>query len=437
MVIRNILEQNQYDYSSLENNSSQIVQERKLDLSTRSKKAEEGLNIKSVSKELGIPQGVITQMADQDWITLEKKGKKTWVRPSDFHFLENISILHQNGIDLEEQMLFFNSIQGIVEKRVQLELELLIKLLINEPNKNFAQNIAIEENIVQKFINKIRERRLQQYFEAHAEVMDNAYCASVDEGFALQAEEIMEDLQTLEASIDKRIPDVQKLIWLSTGYSCIGDLKRSLEFLNKALKIAPDNLEAKVKVIWYKRFAKRRQDVERLKARLIELVHMNPKHTLGHVFLVDWFVLDALSSDSASDIFESMKRCLDEIQKMECAHPQNPHDWALVQYTKGRVYATFPLLRDKYIDRGILSFEELLKSRAGLDKYYAGSMPFFPKWLWPNLLYTLGISYLKVKRYSEAWRVFKMAKGFKVAFPFQERLEKGMEDAKKGIGSGQ
>ncbi len=222
-----------------------------------------------------------------------------------------------------------------------MELETLINVLIKKPNKDFAQSLAIEEQVVQKFINKIRERRLQQYFKSYAEVMDNAL-SSVDEGFALPAEEIIEDLQALEASIDRRFPDIQKLIWLSTGYSCIGDLKLSLGFLDKALKIAPDNLDAKVKKIWYKRFAERRQDVKRLKSQLIKIVRENPKHTLGHVFLVDWFVLETLASDNTHSILGSMQLCLDEIRKMEQSNPQNPHDWALVQYTKGRVYTTFP-----------------------------------------------------------------------------------------------
>ncbi len=46
-------------------------------------------------------------------------------------------------------------------------------------------------------------------------------------------------------------------------------------------------------------------------------------------------------------------------------------------------------------------------------------MPFFPKWLWPNLLFILGISYLKVERFSEAKRVFKMAKTLMSHFLFR------------------
>jgi tetratricopeptide (TPR) repeat protein len=266
--------------------------------------------------------------------------------------------------------------------------------------------------------------------------MDNAYCASADEGFALPVEEIIGDLQPLEASIDERFPDVQRLNWLSTGYSCIGDLKRSLQFLRRSLKIAPDNLEAKAKMIWYKRFAKRRQDVKRLKEELIELVRTNPRFAPGHVFLVDWCVLEAFASDSASEILKNIKLCLDEIGNMERANPQNPHEWALVQYTKGRVYATFPLLSDDYVDKGILAFEALLESRPELDKYYADSMPFFPKWLWPNILYVLGVSYLKVGCFSEAKRVFEMARVFNMAFPFRDRLEKGLADADKGLAQG-
>ena len=264
--------------------------------------------------------------------------------------------------------------------------------------------------------------------------MDNAYFASADEGFALPAEEIKEDLESLEASMGEAFQTVQDLIWMSTGYSCVGNLKRSLECLHQALKMEPDNLDAKVKMIWYKRFTQRRQDVKRLRKQLINIVRANPKHTLGHVFLVDWFVLDALSSDSASGIIESIKLCLDEIQKMEQAIPQNPHDWALVQYTKGKVYTTFPLLQDEYIERGILSFEKLLERRSELEKYYSNTMPFFPKWLWPNLLYVLGAAYLKLKQFSKARQVFKKARSYNVAFPFQERLDKGMADAEKGLG---
>jgi DNA-binding transcriptional MerR regulator len=190
MVIRNILEQNEYDYTRIVPTFSQIEKEKKPVSSAGSKEADSGLSLNSVNTELSISPDLVKQMANH----------KTWIRTSDFKFLENISTLQQNGVSLEEQMLFFNSMQDIIEKGVELEIETLIKLLIKNPNKNFTQSLEIEKQVVQKFIGKIRERRLQQYFKAYADVMDNSYRASVDEGFALPTEEIMEDLQTLESS---------------------------------------------------------------------------------------------------------------------------------------------------------------------------------------------------------------------------------------------
>ncbi len=49
---------------------------------------------------------MIVQMDNQNWIALGKKGNKTWIKKSDFEFLEKISILHQNGVSLEKQMIF-------------------------------------------------------------------------------------------------------------------------------------------------------------------------------------------------------------------------------------------------------------------------------------------------------------------------------------------
>jgi DNA-binding transcriptional MerR regulator len=434
MVIRNILEQNEYDYSSLAKSAAHEIIEEGSHPTTATSKVEADLSIDAVSNNLGIPQETISLMAGNKWIKLDKKGKESRIRPSDFEFLEQVSTLHKNGVDFSEQMRFFESIQDIIEKGVEQELEILIKSLIKKPNQYFNDTLAVEGQVVQHFINKIRERCLQEYFQTYTELMDNAYFASVDEGFALPAEEIEEDLESLGASMGEAVPDVQRLVWMSTGYSCVGDLKHSLDCLHQALKMEPDHLEAKVKMIWYKRFTQRRQDVKRLRKQLIDLVRANTKHTLGHVFLVDWFVLDALASDSASGIIESIKLCLDEIQKMEQAIPQNLHDWALVQYTKGRVYTTFPLLQDEYIEKGVVTFETLLERSSELEKYYSNTMPFFPKWLWPNVLYVLGTSYLKLKRFSEARQVFKKARSYKVAFPFRERLKKGLADAEKGLG---
>jgi tetratricopeptide (TPR) repeat protein len=435
MVIRKILEQNEYDYSSLGIDSRQyIVEDSHPNSGLQKTETDVDLSLDAVCDNLGISSKTISLMAGHKWLKLENKGKQAKIRSSDFEFLKQISFLNNNGLDFSKQIHFFESIQDIIEKGVEKELEILIKELIKTPNKYFNESLSVEGRVVQKFINKIRERRLQEYFQTYAELMDNAYFASADEGFALPSEEIEEDLESLEATINETFPNVQKLIWLSTGYSCIGDLKRSLKCLHKALRMAPENLEVKVKMIWYKRFSKRTQDVNRLKKQLIDLVDENPKHTLGHVFLVDWFVLDAQSSNTASGMIEGIKLCLNEIQKMEQAIPQNLHDWALVQYIKGRVYTTFPLLQNEYIEKGILCLEKVLERRSELEKYYSETMPFFPKWLWPNLLYVLGTSYLKVKRFSEAKRVFTKARSYNVSFPFKERLENGLEDAENGLG---
>ena len=433
MVIRNILEQNGYDYSSLAKRAARGVIAEDWNSNAGSLDREGDLNVKAVSNKLAIPRKTISHMAGHKWISLRRKGKESRIGSSDVEFLEKVSNLHRSGVSFDEQLHFFESIQDIIEKGVEQELEILIKSLIKTPNKYFSESLAVEGQVVQIFINKIRKRRLQDYFKTFAEVIDNAYFASADEGFALPIEEIKEDLETIEASMIKSQPDVKKLIWMSTGYSCVGDLKRSIECLHEALKAEPDNLDAKAKMIWYRRFTQQPKDVKQLRDQLEELVRSNPKHTLGHVFLVDWLVLDALSSDSASDIIESIKHCLDEIEKMESTSPPNPHDYALVQYQKGKVYTSLPLLQDEYIEKGIVSFETIMERRSELEQYYSNTMPFFPKWLWPNLFYVLGTSYLKVKRFSEAKQVFKKAQSYNVAFPFRERLEKGLEDAEKGM----
>ena len=91
MVIRNILEQNEYDYTSIVNNISQIKKEKKPISFAGAKEADSGLSLNSASTELSISPDLIKQMANQEWIKLGKKENKTWIRTSDFKFLENIS----------------------------------------------------------------------------------------------------------------------------------------------------------------------------------------------------------------------------------------------------------------------------------------------------------------------------------------------------------
>jgi hypothetical protein len=83
--------------------------------------------------------------------------------------------------------------------------------------------------------------------------------------------------------------------------------------------------------------------------------------------------------------------------------------------------------------QGILSFEEILGRRSEIDRYYAGRMPFFPKWLWPNLLYFHGLAKLETERYSEAAGSFREALRFRVSPLFRKRVASGLKAAEEAL----
>jgi hypothetical protein len=163
-------------------------------------------------------------------------------------------------------------------------------------------------------------------------------------------------------------------------------------------------------------------------------VEDNPDDVAGQVFLSLWYAFD---STEAADTFEGLRLInlsLKEIRSAESLTPPELHDWVLVHYAKGLIY-TYVLAGLGERDQGIHSFEEILARRSEIDRYYAGRMPFFPKWLWPNLLYFHGLAKLEAQCCSEAAGSFREALNFKVSPLFRKRVASGLKAAKAGLES--
>jgi hypothetical protein len=107
------------------------------------------------------------------------------------------------------------------------------------------------------------------------------------------------------------------------------------------------------------------------------------------------------------------------------------HHWVLLHHSKGLIY-TYILDGLHEVEKGIKAFEAILSRRPRLEAYYTKRLPFFPKWLWPNIFYFLGLARVKTGRFAEATDAFNEANKFKVSFLFKKRVEAGLISAQEG-----
>jgi DNA-binding transcriptional MerR regulator len=424
VTIRKMLEQSRYDYSVLEHATDLFARNPAGVLKTKIHSGQR--------KRSPVPPEVIDYLSNKNLIQPLKNRRPGRIFPAnDRQLLDLLSLFHENGADWHYLMASLDGIQSLVGKIVALEFNGLISLIMNNPTEDFYDLLALEEHTLQSVINRARQNALKNLVARHKNELDNAFLASADEGFAVQAETIAPDLQTLEKQLKSRPHDIRLLNDLALGYSCLGDLDSSLRYLRRIKKIAPDDLETCVRWIWYRRFSRQSNAQIRLKSQLRNLVQANPDYPIGRAFIAIWYAFDIQDTDDPNETFRLMNLCLQELEAVEKQMPEDLHEQALIHYIKGRIYMYFPPSANNLED-GLQAFEWIKQHRKAIDKYYAGQKAFFPKWLWPNLNYFLGVSYIRTGQHQQAYDLLCHGRTYKLQPPYRERLEAAIEAARTG-----
>ena len=414
VVIRKILEQNNFDYSAL----TDAPEELKDDRGERSEKQSE---LESVTAN-GYPEEVFRELASRKWITPGSRGKKGVYGHGEAEIVKLISRLNQNGVPLKSAVKFFEHLEGVVKNLVEEEIEHLLAWTLGNKLGNLNELWQLEKKSILTFSQRVWEKQWEKSIARRIKMLDNMYLATADEGFGIPAEELKPQLDAFEANIPNHPSKVQGFIDLATGYSIIGDLERSRYFHRKALKLDPHDPEVQIRALWYRRFSKRPGDLIRLKKEAHETVQKHPGYALAHAFLAIWHIIDIKNIEDHQEVLSNINRSLEELSLADRLEPINNHNWVLVNYIQGRVYTEL-LGLSRYLDQGIRAFEKILRRKTDLDWYYKGRMPFFPRWLWPNLYFFLGSSYLRVGRLKEAHEVLEKARHYKMIPTFYKRID--------------
>lgn len=375
-----------------------------------------------------IPRSLLMDIFRRHWISSISTDT---LSPSEKCYLDFMNRCLLLGFTHDEIIGSFETLEQFVEKAVKTEFQAFYSRLGNVSPEHFDHFLKSEKQVVQDFMERVRDRSLRNILTKHHRTLDNAVLAIGDEGYGIPLEEVEEDLKQLEKSIKRGTSDVRKWIDLATGYSCVGDQEKAMSFLKRALRRDHENVAARVRWCWYHRFIEENRRSFRWRDRLAQLVQTNPDDIAGHVFLSVWYAFDSTEPSEPFHGLQMINLCLKELRQAQEIKAIELHDWTLFQYAKGLIY-TFVLADLREQEQGIRAFEAILSKRSELEAYYAKRMPFFSKWLWPNLLYFLGLAQLETGHFIESEQTFSEACRFRVSSLFRQRVEAGLKSSKEG-----
>ena len=79
----------------------------------------------------------------------------------------------------------------------------------------------------------------------------------------------------------------------------------------------------------------------------------------------------------------------------------------------------------------LVVIRRILEQKKDIDDYYSRRMPFFLKWLWPNVYYFYGISLIQLQNFDIALKILKRGWKYRAMAPYSIRLEDGILQAKR------
>lgn len=421
VVIRRLLEENDYDFSILEQMDLPVFNDRHTD-------AGESLPVLNESN-LSVPDETVAFLKRRKIIG-SKKGDSNH-NMEDRQLLYLLSLFHQNGLDLDSVLESLVQIQTRIEEVARLEFEGLISGVIRNPESSFDTTLLLEAKIIRAFITRIRQRTLQNIVAGYRVDLDYKYLAEVDEGHAVQPAEILPELQRMEKRLTPGSRNRRLLNDLALGYSCLGNLQQSLGYLRRIRRFDPDDLETRIRWIWYRRFSRRPQDEQRMKVEMQRLVEQHPEDATARAFMAVWYAFDIQATDDPLEIFRIANLSLNEMDSAEQHLSGDIHEWVMVHFIKGGLCRRLMIVPG-YVDAGITALEMILNRKGELDRFYRETRPFFMKWLWPNLILFLGGLYNQNDRFEEAEALLRQGSAYVMQPPYQERLQSQLEIAVAG-----
>ncbi len=420
VVIRQVLESNGFDYSALESVPVQTTPE--------------ATEKKEVCRLDDLPDRVHRDMKKHRWIQTNQ-GESQAYSGAGADLVRLFRLLNQRGVFWEEFYSALCAIESLVKKTMDLEFRSFTGWALKNSAADFNEIQSLSQTFLDRFMQETRSRHLAEILGRHRKDLDYAFLASADEGFALPAQEIMDQLQAIEKKLVPRTPDVRRLNDLAIGYSCIGDIDTALRLLRRVIRKEPDDLETRVRWIWYRRFSAGSKASSRMKQQMETLVRENPEFAVGRAFLGVWHLFDILEANDPGDILCLTNLCLHELSMADENMPEDLHQQTLIQYAKSRILMDLPHGAD-HLKKSIVSFENILSQKPRLDTYYAKALPFFPKWLWPNVYYFTGVALQRAGLWEKALEMFEKGRSFNVLPPFHDHIEARISQINQAVDTG-
>jgi len=421
VAIRRLLEEGGHDFSVLEQTDLPVFNEKIADAADSLPALDDA--------GLAVPEDVLKFLKRRRIPGFEKRDGGYDLETRQLLYL--LSLFVQNGLDLDAVLNSLEEIQKRVEQIAHLEFEGLISGVIKNPKGSFDRTLLLEARIIRSFITRVRQRTLQNIVAGYRVDLDYKYLAEVDEGHAVQPSEILPELKNMEKRLLPGSRDVRLLNDLALGYSCLGNLQKSLGFLRRIRRFDPDHLETQIRWVWYRRFSRRLQDDQRMKAEMQRLVEQHPEDATARAFMAVWHSFDMLATDDPLEIFRIANLSLNEMDSAEQRLSGDLHEWVMVYFIKGGLCRRLKIVPG-YLDAGISALEMILERKKELERYYSKTRPFFMKWLWPNLILLLGGLYQQAGRYEKAGALLQQGSVYAMQAPYQERLQSQLEMVASG-----
>ncbi|MBU2647937.1 MerR family transcriptional regulator [bacterium] len=424
MVIRRILESNGFDYDALGDAGG----------SDGSGGATAATRVTTSSGSRHLPDSIRAELLKRKWIgTFSDTGVQDGPHGIDQRFMQFLEAFNHSGLDWSDLLASLEGIESLVGQIVDLEFRTLLQGAIRHTSLDFGDMLELEADALQQFMIRIRQVSLKKRIARFQKSLDYVFLASADEGFLLPQRAIQCELEAMENRLQPRLVDIRLLNDLALGYSCVGDIETSLRYLRRVKRKYPRDLETQVRWIWYRRFAGRNRDQKRLRQQLEKLVAENPDNAIGRAFLAIWYYFDLARLEDPFETLRLMNRSLQEIAAaLQNMTEANIQEWVLIHYIEGRLFMNAPAEMG-LLQKGIAAFEMILNRKRELDLFYRQQVPFFSKWLWPNLLYFLGLAHARAGAAQVALGYLKAGRSFQVLPPYQERIEEEIRGLEHNI----
>ncbi len=423
VVVRRLLKQHNYDYSVLETASV-----------LGSSPAASGLGRHGNAVLESLPELMLRVFETKGWLNRGNGKHKslTYGRINE-PLVRFLGMLNDNGAPWEDLVSRLGDIEALIRKTAELEYQSFGDWSLKAKGGDFLAVQELGFTAMEAFGLAVRRHHRNTLARQQKQTLDYGFKASTDEGYSLLPEEILPQLKAMAERTGTGPERIRLYKDLALGYSCIGDVETALDFLGKALALAPDDLEAQVRWLWYSRFSEGRTGDIKIKVRMEALVGAHPDFGIGRLFLGVWHVLDSLETDTPTQGRRLLQRAFRELAAAEKYKPRHLHWQTLIRYSRARVLMTIPDGSD-LLEQSLESFRKILVRKRDIDLFYRTRLPFFSKWLWPNVYYFYGMALARSGRFNQASKILKRGTAYSMAPPFMDHMTAGIRTVNMAMG---